>query len=205
MSDTSNLYPVFEHQKVSRQDRENHLNQHSRIIWLCGLSGSGKSTLALALEKKLFDLGFHPYVLDGDNIRTGLNNNLGFTDDDRTENIRRIAEVARLFAHAGVIPITSFICPLESQRKLARKIIGNENFLEVYVDCPFEICEERDVKGLYAKARAGQVANFTGRSSAFEAPHSPDLHLKTHEETPDESLRKLVNFVLPHISLKKSD
>lgn len=184
---------------MSRDDREMRLKQKSKVIWLCGISGSGKSTLAIALEKKLFDLGFFPYVLDGDNIRTGLNNNLGFSDEDRTENLRRIAEVARLFAQSGVIVITSFITPFEAQRRSAEKIIGDDDYIEVFVDCPYEVCEERDVKGLYAKAKAGTIKNFTGKGSNFEAPQTPDLHIKTHEESPEESLEKLVQFLLPVI------
>lgn len=193
----SNIHPIFDKQLLDRNQRENRLRQNARVIWLCGLSGSGKSTLAIALEKALFDLGLFPYVLDGDNVRSGLNNNLGFSDEDRTENLRRIAEVAKLFCSSGVIPITSFITPLESQRQSAQKIIGSSDYIEIFVDCPFEVCEERDVKGLYAKAKAGQIKNFTGKSSAFEAPQSPDVHVKTHEESPEESLTKILNYLKP--------
>ncbi len=195
-----NLFPIFKDQKVTRQDRENRLKQRSRVLWFCGLSGSGKSTLAIALEHELHQRGFLCYVLDGDNIRTGLNSNLGFSDEDRTENLRRIAEVARLFAHAGVVTIASFITPLESQRQQSRSIIGEENYLEIFVDCPFEVCEQRDVKGLYARAKAGKVAQFTGRGSQFEPPVNPHLRVDTASESLEESLAKIVEFILPHIS-----
>lgn len=196
----NNIHPIFQKQLLGKKDRLERLNQIPKVIWLCGLSGSGKSTMAIALEKQLFDLGFFPYVLDGDNIRTGLNNNLGFSSEDRTENLRRIAEVAKLFVDSGVIPITSFITPLESQREAAKQIIGEDNYLEIFVDCPFEICEQRDVKGLYAKAKAGEIKNFTGKQSTFEAPKNSNLHLRTDLETPEESLNKLLDYLKPIIT-----
>ena len=174
------------------------------MVWLYGLSGSGKSTLATALERRLHEEGVFTQVLDGDNIRTGLNNNLGFSDEDRSENIRRIAEVAKLFAMAGVVTITSFICPRNELRTLAREIVGQADFLEVYVECSFETCEQRDVKGLYAKAKAGQVQNFTGRDSSFEAPEprdAADLILNTDNQAEGESLEQLYQAVRPRVAL----
>ncbi len=196
----NNIHPIFQKQLLSKEDRLRRLNQNPKVIWLCGLSGSGKSTLAVALEKKLFDSGFFPYVLDGDNIRTGLNKNLGFTSEDRTENLRRIAEVAKLFVDSGIIPITSFITPLESQRENAKGIIGKDDYIEVFVDCPFEVCEKRDVKGLYAKAKAGEIKNFTGKQSIFEIPAKPNVHLRTEVESPEQSLNKLLSYLKPIIT-----
>ena len=189
---------------VTRQDRISLLRQKGLTIWFTGLSGSGKSTLATALERRLHQEGVFTQVLDGDNIRTGLNNNLGFSDEDRSENIRRIAEVAKLFASAGLVTITSFICPRNELRTLAREIVGQADFLEVYVECSFETCEQRDVKGLYAKAKAGQVQNFTGRDSSFEAPEprdAADLILNTDNQAEGESLDQLYHAVRPRVAL----
>ncbi|MCD8534883.1 MAG: adenylyl-sulfate kinase [Verrucomicrobia bacterium] len=202
MKSPENIHPIFDKQSVQRSDREMRLRQRAKVLWLCGLSGSGKSTLALALEKKLFDLGYFPYLLDGDNIRTGLNRNLGFSDSDRTENLRRIAEVAKLFLDAGVVVLTSFITPLESQRSTSKSIIGESNYLEIFVDAPLSVCEQRDVKGLYAKAKAGTIPQFTGKSSDFIPPAQPHLHLKTSEESIEESLEKLLTFTLNQIHPK---
>ena len=203
MSTPENIHPTFG-QLLDREAKEALLNQRGLVVWLYGLSGSGKSTLATALERRLHEEGVFTQVLDGDNIRTGLNNNLGFSDEDRSENIRRIAEVAKLFATAGVVTITSFICPRNELRTLAREIVGQADFLEVYVECSFETCEQRDVKGLYAKAKAGQVQNFTGKDSSFEAPEprdAADLILNTDNQTEGESLEQLFQAERPRVAL----
>ena len=203
MSTPENIHPTFG-QLLDREAKEALLNQRGLVVWLYGLSGSGKSTLATALERRLHEEGVFTQVLDGDNIRTGLNKNLGFSDEDRSENIRRIAEVAKLFATAGVVTITSFICPRNELRTLAREIVGQADFLEVYVECSFETCEQRDVKGLYAKAKAGQVQNFTGRDSSFEAPEprdAADLILNTDTQAEGESLEQLYQAVRPRVAL----
>lgn len=168
-----NIHPEF-HRMLDRKAKESLLQQRSTVYWLYGLSGSGKSTLANAFERRLHASGFLTQILDGDNIRSGLNANLGFSDTDRAENIRRIAEVAKLTLHCGIITIASFICPTRELRQLARSIVGAEDFLEVYVKASFETCARRDPKGLYAKAQAGQLPLFTGRDSAFEAPAEDD-------------------------------
>lgn len=193
------IYPIFD-QMLTRQDKEELLDQRSVMVWFTGLSGSGKSTVAIALERELHRHGLLCRILDGDNIRSGINNNLGFSADDRIENIRRIAEVGKLFIDTGIITIAAFISPNNDVREMAAKIIGKENFLEVYVDTPLEVCEKRDVKGLYAKARAGEVKNFTGISAPFEAPSSPDLTLDTSRLTVEESVRKLMDLILPRIA-----
>lgn len=203
MSTPENIHPTFG-QLLDREAKEALLNQRGLVVWLYGLSGSGKSTLATALERRLHEEGVFTQVLDGDNIRTGLNKNLGFSDEDRSENIRRIAEVAKLFATAGVVTITSFICPRNELRALAREIVGQADFLEVYVECSFETCEQRDVKGLYAKAKAGQVKQFTGKDSSFEAPEPrnvADLILNTDNQTEGESLEQLYLAVHPRVTL----
>ena len=205
MSTPENIHPTFS-QLLRREAKEAMLNQRGLVVWLYGLSGSGKSTLATALERRLHEEGVFTQVLDGDNIRTGLNNNLGFTDEDRLENIRRIAEVAKLFAQAGVVTITSFICPRNDLRAMAREIVGPVDFLEVYVECRFETCEQRDVKGLYAKAKAGQVKQFTGKDSSFEPPEPrgvADLILNTDNQTESESLEQLFRAVRPRVTMAK--
>src|SRR5277367_1920365 len=183
----SDIHPIYDHM-LSRAEREKKLRQRAKVIWLYGLSGSGKSTLATALEDRLFADGFVTTHLDGDNVRDGLNKGLGFSDADREENNRRVAEVSKLFLQSGIICLNSFITPKESFRDLARSIIGAENLLEVYVECSFETCKKRDVKGLYKKAAAGEVPNFTGKESAFEPPARPHLVLNTETATPEDSL-----------------
>ena len=193
-----NIHPIFE-QLLGRPDKEKLLRQSGQVIWIYGLSGSGKSTLANGLERRLHQDKIMTQLLDGDNIRTGLNKNLGFSDADREENIRRIAEVARLFLQAGVVTLASFITPRRNLREMARQIVGPEDFIEVYIECRFETCEARDVKGLYARARSGNVAQFTGRDSCFEPPAAgvPNLVINTDRENPAESLDKLYASVKP--------
>ena len=199
-----NIHPIF-HKSLDRSSKECLLDQKGCVLWLYGLSGAGKSTLASALEKKLHEEGIMTQLLDGDNIRTGLNNNLGFSDEDRYENIRRIAEVAKLFANAGIVTIASFITPKRELRTLAKEIIGRNDFHEIFVTCSFETCEQRDVKGLYAKAKSGALKNFTGKDSSFEAPDktSPaDHELNTDEKSESCCLEELLKFTKN--TLKKS-
>jgi adenylylsulfate kinase len=196
----SDIHPIYA-KMLSRAEREKKLKQRAKVIWLSGLSGSGKSTLTTALERRLFAKGFVTTLLDGDNVRDGLNRGLGFTDADREENNRRVAEVAKLFVQSGIICLNSFITPKESFRELARTIIGTENLLEIYVECSFETCKKRDVKGLYKKAAAGNVANFTGKESAFEPPSHPHLVLNTETASLEDSLESLYSFVIGHIQI----
>lgn len=193
-----NIHPVFD-SLLNRESKEKLLNQNAKVIWFTGLSGSGKSTIAKGLENELHQLGHLTMVLDGDNVRSGINNNLGFSETDRTENIRRIAEVAKILLNSGVITICCFVSPTEDLRQLARNIIGHENFMEVFVNTSFEECEKRDVKGLYAKARKGELKNFTGLDAPFEAPVNPDLDLKTTGRTVYETVREVADFILPRV------
>jgi adenylylsulfate kinase len=207
MSSTAadNLHPIFD-RMLGRAEKEAKLNQRGRVIWLYGLSGSGKSTLAIALERRLHAEGVTTHLLDGDNVRTGLNRDLGFTDADRSENIRRIAEVAKLFVQAGVVVIAAFITPQRAHRQLARSIVGAEDFLEIYVAASFDTCASRDPKGLYAKARAGGVQQFTGRDSSFEPPSADDrdvLVIDTEAGPADASLTQLHASVTPRINFSK--
>jgi adenylylsulfate kinase len=181
--------------QVARADRERLLGQRGATVWLTGLSGSGKSTVAVAAEKALAERGRLTYILDGDNIRHGLNKNLGFSPDDRTENIRRIGEVAKLFTDAGVIVFSSFISPYRADRDAVREIMGEGDFVEVLVDASVETCEGRDVKGLYKKARAGEIPAFTGISAPYEAPAKPELVLDTNAQSVDESVAELVAYL----------
>jgi adenylylsulfate kinase len=194
MSQNENIHPTFD-RFLQRSDREHMIGQHAKVIWLTGLSGSGKTTLAIGLERALFDAGKLAYVLDGDNVRTGINNNLGFSDADRKENIRRIAEVAKLFANAGVITICCFVSPTIEIRNMAKSIIGENDFLEVYVNASLESCEQRDVKGLYAKARKGELKDFTGIHQPFEAPVAPWLEIKTDTQSLEQSVKQLSEAV----------
>ncbi len=182
---------------VSRQERHENLTQRGATIWMTGLSGSGKSTIAVALEQVLLQQGKHAYVLDGDNVRHGLNKNLGFTAEDRTENIRRIGEVSKLFADAGIISVTSFISPYRADRDIVRKLHAEADlpFLEVYVETPLEVAEERDPKGLYKKARAGEIKGFTGIDDPYEEPESAELILHTAQQTIEESVRALLDLI----------
>ncbi len=201
MSDnTLHIHPVFE-RMLGRDAKEKRLEQHAAVFWMTGLSGSGKSTLAIALENALYHMGYLTQILDGDNIRSGINNNLGFSEQDRQENIRRIAEVSRLFVNCGIITINSFVSPTRAIRQRAREIIGDD-FREIYINAPLEVCEQRDVKGLYKKARSGEITNFTGIHQPFEAPLNPDLEINTARHTIEESLNILLEFVLPIIRKK---
>lgn len=179
------------------------MNGHnSFIVWFTGLSGSGKSTIVNELEKALVAKGIRTYSLDGDNIRSGLNKWLGFSEEERHENLRRIAEVGKLFVDAGLVTLSAFISPSREDRKLAKEIIGEENFVEVYVNTPLEICEARDVKGLYKKARAGEIKQFTGIDSPYEAPQNPDIEIETEKESLEESVHRIVQVLKDKIELK---
>lgn len=200
MPSAENLHPIFD-RVLLRAEKEARLQQRAKVIWLYGLSGAGKSTLAIALERRLAAEGFATHLLDGDNVRTGLNRGLGFSEADRSENLRRVAEVAKLFAQAGVVTLCSFITPLRAHRAAAREIIGAQDLLEVYVAASFDACAKRDPKGLYAKAAAGGVGQFTGKDSAFEPPLAGEagLEIATETESAEASLDRLHAFVLPHI------
>lgn len=195
------IYPIFE-RTLQRDDREALLKQKGIMIWFTGLSGSGKSTIAIALERELHRRGLLCRILDGDNIRSGINNNLGFSPEDRVENIRRIAEVSKLFVDSGIITIAAFISPNNDIREMAADIIGKNDFLEIYVSTPLEVCEQRDVKGLYAKARKGEVKNFTGISAPFEAPAHPALSIDTSKQSVEESVGQLMELILPRVIVK---
>jgi adenylylsulfate kinase len=201
MTEQQNIHTIFD-RLVQREDRERLLEQSAKVFWLTGLSGSGKSTLAAGLQRALHAQGKLVYVLDGDNVRSGINSNLGFSEADRTENIRRIAEVAKLFLDAGIITICSFVSPTNDLRALAKNIIGENDFLEIYINAPLATCEERDVKGLYAKARRGEIKDFTGVNAPFEAPLSPALELKTDAQNEDDSVQALLTFVNRHIRVE---
>ena len=195
-----NIHPIFD-RLLQRDDREKRLGQRAKVLWLTGLSGSGKSTIAQHLERKLHNEGFFAQVLDGDNIRSGINNNLGFSMEDRVENIRRIAEVAKLYLHSGVITLNSFISPTRAIRNDAKMVIGEVDFLEIYINAPLEVCEARDVKGLYKKARKGEIKGFTGIDSPYEAPENPFLEIKTAELNLDESVAMIFEKLKPEIKL----
>lgn len=194
-----NIYPIFE-KMLQRKDREALLKQKGIMIWFTGLSGSGKSTLAIALERELYKQGILCRILDGDNIRSGINNNLGFSEADRTENIRRIAEVSKLFVDCGIVTIAAFISPTHAIRRMASEIIGENDFLEVYVSTPIEECERRDVKGLYARARRGEIKEFTGISSPFEVPEHPFISIDTSRQSLADSVKILLEAVSPKIT-----
>jgi len=185
---TENIHPIFD-QLVSREERELFLNQKSMVFWFTGLSGSGKSTIAKGVERALFKKGFFAQVIDGDNVRSGLCNNLGFSIEDRSENIRRVAELAKLYCSC------SFISPTIAIRKKAQSIIGERDFKTIYINTPLEVCEQRDVKGLYAKARGGEIKGFTGIDSPYEAPLDADIEIQTADQSVEESVKEVVNFI----------
>ena len=199
MNNDNHIYPIFD-RTLQRSDRERLLSQKGKVIWFTGLSGSGKSTLAIALERELYKRGVLCYLLDGDNIRAGINNNLGFSADDRVENIRRIAEVSKLFANCGVVTLAAFISPTNAIRRQARDIIGADDFIEVYVSTPLEVCEQRDIKGLYRKARAGEIKNFTGISAPFEAPEHPAVSIDTSKTDLSTCVDELLEALTPYIT-----
>jgi adenylylsulfate kinase len=189
----NNIHPIFD-KILTRKDQEQLLNQRGKVMWFTGLSGSGKSTIAQALEATLYSKGYFVKLLDGDNVRSGINNNLGFSMEDRKENIRRISEVAKLFLDSGVIVLCSFVSPTIEIRALAKSIIGESDFVEVFVDTPLEVCEKRDVKGLYKKARAGEIKGFTGIDSPFEEPLRSDIRLKTVDVSIEQSVEELMKY-----------
>jgi adenylylsulfate kinase len=194
MSQDENI--VWHAQTVSRKQKQQHKGHKPVLLWYTGLSGSGKSTVANAVEAKLFSLGCHTYLLDGDNVRMGLNKGLTFSDEDRVENIRRISEVAKLFVDAGLIVSTAFISPFKADRAQARSIVNEGEFVEVFIDTPLAVCESRDPKGLYKKARAGEIPNFTGISSAFDVPENPNIHVKTADQTIEQCAEQIVDYLI---------
>jgi len=199
MSSINNLFPT--QSSVTKAQREALMKQRAKVIWFTGLSGSGKSTLAVQLEAYLHQHGYKTFLLDGDTIRTGLNKDLSFTDDGRVENIRRIGEVTKLLLDAGIIVLSAFISPFRADRDQVKHIVGEEKYIEVFVDAPLEVCEQRDVKGLYRKARAGEVKNFTGIDSPYEVPQHPDVIVHTNEVSVEQALALLVEYVEPRIKL----
>ncbi len=197
---TKNIYPVFD-RIYDRKVKEEILRQSAKVIWFTGLSGSGKTTLASNLEKELFFRRFFCQVLDGDNIRTGINNNLGFSEEERLENIRRISEVSKILINTGMITICSFISPTNKIRSLARSIIGEKDFIEIFLNPPLAICEQRDVKGLYKRARAGEIKDFTGISAPFEAPSNPDVEIDTSVTSIKDSVEMIFSAIIDRITL----
>ena len=195
MGEATNIYPIYE-KMMTRSDKEQLLGQRGVMVWFTGLSGSGKSTVALGVERELHKRGILCRILDGDNIRSGINKNLGFSADDRKENIRRIAEIGKLFVDTGVVTLSAFISPTHESRRMASEIIGADDFREVYVSTPLEVCEQRDVKGLYARARRGEIKDFTGVSAPFEVPEHPALTLDTSVLTLEESVNKVLELIL---------
>ena len=202
MEETNHIYPIFD-KMLGRSDTEALLGQRGIMIWFTGLSGSGKSTVAIALERELQKRGLLCRILDGDNIRSGINNNLGFSAEDRVENIRRIAEIGKLFVDTGIITLAAFISPNNDIREMAARIIGKEDFMEIYFSTPLEECDRRDVKGLYAKARRGEIRNFTGISAPFEAPEHPALSLDTSVLSVEESVNQLLALILPKVTINR--
>jgi adenylylsulfate kinase len=195
MAEATNIYPIYD-KMMSRNDKEALLGQRGVMIWFTGLSGSGKSTVAMGVERELHKRGVLCRILDGDNIRSGINKNLGFSEEERKENIRRIAEVGKLFVDTGIVTLAAFISPTNESRTMAAEIIGEEDFKEVYISTPLKVCEQRDVKGLYARARKGEIKDFTGVSAPFEVPTSPALALDTSVLSLEESVNKVLELVL---------
>jgi adenylylsulfate kinase len=195
MADQKATNIVWHQGAVTRDDRQKLNGHRGATVWLTGLSGSGKSTIAVDLEKRLLERGVRAYILDGDNIRHGLNKNLGFSPEDRTENIRRIGEVAKLFTDAGLVAVTAFISPYRADRDQVRALMKPGDFVEIFVECPVEVCEQRDVKGLYKKARAGEIKEFTGISAPYEAPAKPELVVKSHELSVEAAVATIVAYL----------
>lgn len=193
-----NIFTVFD-DLINRQEKELLLNQKSKVIWMTGLSGSGKTTIAKALEKKLHLNNIISQLLDGDNIRVGISNNLSFSSEDRLENIRRISEISKLFLNCGIVTLNCFISPTNEIRQIAKNIIGENDFIEIYINASLKICEDRDVKGLYKKARNGEIKNFTGVSATFEEPKQPNLVIDTTLMSIEESVKKIYDYILPLI------
>ena len=193
-----NIFTIFD-DILQREEKEELLNQKSKVIWMTGLSGSGKTTVAKGVERYLHSQGILNQLLDGDNIRVGISNNLSFSLDDRAENIRRIAEVSKLFLNCGVVTLNCFVSPTIEIRNIAKNIIGEENFIEVYINASVETCENRDIKGLYKKARKGEIKDFTGIGAPFEAPENPEIEINTSELSIDESVQKVLDYILPII------
>lgn len=194
-----NIYPIYD-QMMSRADKEKLLRQHGLMVWFTGLSGSGKSTIAIGVERELHKRGILCRILDGDNIRAGINSNLGFSAEDRMENIRRTAEIGKLFVQTGIVTLACFVSPTNDVRRMARNIIGDEDFKEVFVSTPLEECERRDVKGLYARARKGEVKDFTGISAPFDTPENPTLEIDTSRLSLEESVSRVVEMVLENFN-----
>ena len=197
-----NLFPIFD-DILQREDKEILLQQNVKVIWMTGLSGSGKTTIAKGVERYLHSKGILNQLLDGDNIRVGISNNLTFSSEDRVENIRRIAEVSKLFMNCGIVTLNCFVSPTIAIRKIAKDIIGEDNFIEVYINASVETCEDRDIKGLYKKARAGEIKDFTGISAPFEAPENADIEINTSELSIDDSVQKVLDYILPKIKTSK--
>ena len=197
-----NLFPIFD-EILQREDKEELLNQNSKVIWMTGLSGSGKTTVAKGVERYLHSQGILNQLLDGDNIRVGISSNLTFSSEDRAENIRRISEISKLFLNCGIVTINCFVSPTIEIRNIAKQIIGAENFIEVYINASVDTCEERDVKGLYKKARKGEIKDFTGISAPFEAPEYPEIEINTAQLSIDESVQKVLDYILPIIKTSK--
>jgi len=193
-----NIFSVFD-EMLPRSEKEALLNQRAKVLWMTGLSGSGKTTIAKVLERELHQRNHLTQLLDGDNIRSGINSNLGFSEADRKENIRRIAEVSKLFVNCGVIAINCFVSPTQEIREQAKNIIGTEDFIEIFIDTPIDLCEKRDPKGLYAKARAGEIKDFTGISAPFEAPKNPNILVRTANQSPEDSAKDILQALLPKI------
>lgn len=198
----TNIFPVFD-EILQKKDKEDLLQQNAKVIWMTGLSGSGKTTIAKGVERYLHSRGVLNQLLDGDNIRVGISNDLGFSTDERTENIRRISEVSKLFIHCGIVTLNCFVSPTVKIRENAKKIIGEEDFIEVYINASVETCKNRDTKGLYKKAKEGKITNLSGVNAPFEPPKNPDLEINTSELSVNESIEKVINYILPIIKKSK--
>lgn len=204
MKTVDNIHPIFERME-SREDKQRQLHQRGITVWFTGLSGSGKSTIAIALERRLSQMGIFSRILDGDNIRTGINRGLGFSEEDRKENIRRIAEVCKLFTETGIVTLAAFVSPTNELRNMAREIISADDFAEIYVATPLEECERRDVKGLYAKARRGEIKDFTGISSPFEVPIAPTLSIDSTGRDVEECIDEVLKVILDKIKVDSTN